>query len=806
MTELPVSADSETYGQSRRQRVWQSLVRRGSRSGLEIAVCLFAVLALATPFRRIEVQGRLGLLLVLSAGCEVAHGFRRSTAAGQSSAWSGGAITLCMGLLLINAPNLAASALLIFLAGWFGLDGLRHLAGARRQPDRNHSRSMALVGGLGNLAVAALLLLVRGPMTAWALAIAAFLRMIGTAANMAQAPVFTARDSGESVIANLNLTDNPELLELANQIAVEETARSAIDRGWIVGFMATLFAIHVGRMGFDRTFLGIFSPGFAVLGDVCVALLLAFVVVMPTSIVFYRLTRGAERRVWSWCLVVPDGRRGRIRKLTRFALISRLRRMIRLSQARYSFRTALSRGLQIGLPLAAVIAATIPVWGMSWYFDTENWASGVWNNWAEERTDTWREAMIEAVLPQEAGKPFRDVFAVTPTGIEPGKDFSFLVIGDTGEGDASQLSLKAQFLEVVRRPDVRFVVISSDVVYPVGAMRDYETKFWLPFMGTTKPVYAIPGNHDWYDALEGFAATFLEPDAARTVMRARVEADLKLASTTDRHIERLIAEAGRLNREYGVPTGFQQGPFFQFQTDRFALFAVDTGVRKRVDEAQLAWFRSALGSARGKLKMAILGHPLYACGEYRARDNDDFAAVHALLRRHDVRIVMAGDTHDLEYYVERRSAAPPVYHFVNGGGGAFLTMGVQLLRDRRFMPSDEWAFYPPTAPLVAKIEAHNAFWKVPLWWWTRELEAWPSAPEWLSAAFDYNVAPFFQSFFEVRVEPSTDRVRLRPWGVHGRLRWSDLQASPGIRPEGIPADDPIEWTFDLPPAPAAETR
>ena len=74
---------------------------------------------------------------------------------------------------------------------------------------------------------------------------------------------------------------------------------------------------------------------------------------------------------------------------------------------------------------------------------------------------------------------------------------------------------------------MRFVVISSDVVYPTGAMKDYETKFWLPFKGVTRPVYAIPGNHDWYDALEGFAATFLQADAARASIQARVEADLK---------------------------------------------------------------------------------------------------------------------------------------------------------------------------------------------------------------------------------------------------------------------------------------
>ena len=65
-------------------------------------------------------------------------------------------------------------------------------------------------------------------------------------------------------------------------------------------------------------------------------------------------------------------------------------------------------------------------------------------------------------------------------------------------------------------------------------MRDYEAKFWLPFKGVTRPVYAIPGNHDWYDALESFAATFLQADAARASIHARVDSDLKV-----RGVERL---------------------------------------------------------------------------------------------------------------------------------------------------------------------------------------------------------------------------------------------------------------------------
>src|SRR4029078_11861086 len=91
-------------------------------------------------------------------------------------------------------------------------------------------------------------------------------------------------------------------------------------------------------------------------------------------------------------------------------------------------------------------------------------------------------------------------------------DFSFVVIGDTGEGDASQHALRDQLLTVAGQEDVRFVVISSDVVYPNGSMIDYETNFCLPFKGVTKPVYAIPGNHDWYDAIEAFNVTLLGPD------------------------------------------------------------------------------------------------------------------------------------------------------------------------------------------------------------------------------------------------------------------------------------------------------
>lgn len=764
---------------------------------IAMLVVLLGGLALVTPLFRAEVQGRVGVLLILAAMLEIAHGFRRATVAAQRAAWGSGAITLGMGVLLIHAPYVAASALVYFLAAWFALDGLRYLGGAGRRGRQKWTALAWTLEGVGNLVVAGLLCTIRGPSLAWTIALAGTLRILGTASNIVLAPVLTAEDSGETAVNRLGLPEQPELEAIAHRIAQEEAARSVIDWGWILGFIATLFAIHLGRMGLDRTFLGIVSPGVAVFGDLMIALLLAFVVVIPVSMGYRRLTRGLERQAWAWCLAVPETDQGWLRRTVRAGLRRRLRRSIRLWQARFSLRTALSRGLQIGLPLAAIIAATVPVWGMSWYFDTENWAAGIWNSWAEERADVWREAMVRAVWAQESVPDPAQAFAVHPPGIAPGADFSFVVIGDTGEGDASQHALRAQLLEVVRRPEVKFVVLSSDVVYPTGALKDYEANFWLPFMGTTKPVYAIPGNHDWYDALEGFVATFLEPDAARAALRARVAVDAGITSTTEARIEEYLGTAARLQQEYGVPTRLQQAPFFQFQTDRFALVAVDTGVARRVDPLQLDWLRAALESARGKTKMAILGHPLYAGGHYMAEGNPEFAALHSLLRAHDVAIVMAGDTHDLECYREPGAAGrPATLHVVNGGGGAYLSFGTALAWPATPATTD-WAFYPSKALVVEKIEATTPSWKWPAWWWTKNLGAWPSSPEWLSAAFDVNAAPYYQSFLEVRVEPARGVIRLVPYGVHGRLRWNDLEASPEALPAPARRDAPVEWVVPM---------
>ncbi|HEX4592197.1 MAG TPA: metallophosphoesterase, partial [Gemmataceae bacterium] len=497
-----------------------------------------------------------------------------------------------------------------------------------------------------------------------------------------------------------------------------------------------------------------------------------------------------------------------------------------MGRVRRSPRAALNWGLQVGLPATAILVAVNPIWGFSWFFNSESWTTGIWDRWAEARADTWREKMIEAVCEQYQGTnvPADRLFAVEPEGVTGTADFSFLVLGDTGEGGAAQHSLRDQYLFLGQRPDVKFLVISSDVIYPAGAMQDYEPNFYLPFKGFTKPIYAIPGNHDWYDALEAFAANFLEPYAARASMRARMEADGRWTTTTPKQIEAKIEEAGRLRREYGTSIGSQRGPFFELQTERFALIAVDTGVVRGVDTEQWAWLKAALDRARGKFVMAILGHPLYAGGRYQGghdepfagewagqgdafefagnrlgSDSAPFAAIHRLLREHHVEVVMAGDTHYFEHYRETYEAAGvtrTMYHFVNGGGGAYMSIGTPFDWPARPAVPD-CAFYPRRDFLIEKLDRETPAWKKPLWWWEKHLSAWPLTAESMAAAFRYDRAPYLQSFVEVRVENSKAQVRLIPHGANGPLRWRDMETFGTVRPNGKTEEDPAEFIVPI---------
>jgi len=48
----------------------------------------------------------------------------------------------------------------------------------------------------------------------------------------------------------------------------------------------------------------------------------------------------------------------------------------------------------------------------------------------------------------------------------------------------------------------------------------------------------------------------------------------------------MISEAALLRQLYGLQCGAQRGPFFEIQTDRFALIAIDIGILRDIDSQQ----------------------------------------------------------------------------------------------------------------------------------------------------------------------------------------------------------------------------
>ncbi|HSD51156.1 MAG TPA: metallophosphoesterase [Candidatus Methylomirabilis sp.] len=786
---------------------WVALRRIGG-----VLALVGGVLAMLAPFFSGEwAIALLGLLLVGLGIVKAGQAFSSPGGTVRFSAFLPANLAILAGLLLFARPMFVLSGLLTVIALLLIADGLsRAIAAFRERTGR--ARRWSLADGLVIVLLGLLVWYQRSELGIVAIGLILGLYILSSGWAMLLAP---ADDLGEAALAEppdthpdarLGLQPHEEFRRLRAAVEAAEPARNRRDIYWVLMLAFVFFAIHVGRMGTDWTWLSLVSPFIAVLGDLAACLLLAGLVMVPLFLSWRRVTRPIERSAWRERLE-RDGDTETWKPVEwamRHWLDRRLRLALRLRAARASVGEALWAGLKLGLPVVAVFVAINPIWGFTWYFNTENWASGFWDKVVEIRVDRWRERMTQAIEARYLGQGSRGVsattiYSVTPDGVTDAANFSFLVIGDPGEGDPSQYSLQDTYLEVGRRPDVKFLVISSDVIYPAGEMRDYEFNFYLPFKGFTKPIYAIPGNHDYYDGLDGFLANFLEPAAAREAIRARVATDFGLSGTTETVITDSLGQAQRLRALYRVRTGLQRGPYFEMHTRGFSLIAVDTGILKRIDKRQMTWLEAALQRARGNFRMVLLGHPLYAGGVYQGATNPPFAAIHRLLTEHEVELVMAGDTHDFEYYREEytgKSGPLLMHHFVNGGGGAYLSIGTALAWPAK-PPVPDWAFYPRTDSLTTKLDVETPTWKRPIWLWIKNLGAWPASVEALSAFFDFNHAPFFQSFMEVRVEGSRGRVRLILHGVNGPLPWRDLQVGGAVVPVGQGMDDPVEFVIPM---------
>ena len=286
---------------------------------------------------------------------------------------------------------------------------------------------------------------------------------------------------------------------------------------------------------------------------------------------------------------------------SRLWLTRRLRFSIRLRQTRYSVRTALEPRPADRPAARGGHRGHRPVWGMSWYFDTENWAAGVWNSWAEQRTDTWREAMVRG---GRGGTP-------AATGADVRRRRRRATAAATSRSSSSATPARATPRSTScatrspggRRPRSGSSSSRRTSCIPTGSMRDYEANFWLPFKGFDKPVYAIPGNHDWYDALEASRPPSSTPRPPR-VRHARAGRGRQPADEHDRRPHRGADRRGR-----AAPTRVRRadrvsaGAVLPDPDRSLRALAVDTGVLGASIRRSSRGSRAALEQSRGKFTM-----------------------------------------------------------------------------------------------------------------------------------------------------------------------------------------------------------
>ncbi|MFF4315513.1 metallophosphoesterase family protein [Streptomyces sp. NPDC001507] len=251
--------------------------------------------------------------------------------------------------------------------------------------------------------------------------------------------------------------------------------------------------------------------------------------------------------------------------------------------------------------------------------------------------------------------------------------FSFMVIGDTGEGDDSQYAVVPGFLQASQ--DTDFAVIASDVIYPVGATDDYGTKFFRPYRDYPAPIYAIPGNHDWYEDLGAFMRVFCDDTPAlpaepgpRPLTRAWWRALLwHRPRPAD---EQLLADARKL-RGRQEQTAVQPGPYWAIDAGPVRIVGIDTGLLGTIDAEQGAWLREVSRGPRPKI--LVTGSPLYVDGEHHPCAIEGGGTVDDIVRdpAHHYVAAIGGDIHNYQRYPVD-VAGRTIQYVVAGGGGAFM--------------------------------------------------------------------------------------------------------------------------------------
>lgn len=253
-----------------------------------------------------------------------------------------------------------------------------------------------------------------------------------------------------------------------------------------------------------------------------------------------------------------------------------------------------------------------------------------------------------------------------------GDSYSCLVAGDTGEGDHSQYAVVPGLLAAGE--GTSFFVVMSDVIYPIGNVNEYQEKFFRPYKDYQAPIYALPGNHDWYDGLGGFMQHFagagpLPPRPHGTGLRERLRDRLWRTPSV---LGETTLDDCRALRPADVQHGHVPGPYWTIDTGPVRFVGIDTGIKGDLDGDQGDWLKRV--SAGGKPKILLTGKPLYVDNAHHPGtiSGRDFTVDDVVRDPANTYVAaIGGDIHNYQRYPVPVGGRT-IQYIVAGGGGAFM--------------------------------------------------------------------------------------------------------------------------------------
>ena len=237
---------------------------------------------------------------------------------------------------------------------------------------------------------------------------------------------------------------------------------------------------------------------------------------------------------------------------------------------------------------------------------------------------------------------------------QPG-EFWFDYVSDVGDGWNSTYAIA----DAIARPTLelehagsrettqagRVLVFGGDEVYPYPSRSEYEARTEGPyacaFAGRARPdVFAIPGNHDWYDSLVAFSRIFCRPERGFAGCRTR-----------------------------------QTRSYFALKLPaNWWLLAIDLQLGADLDEPQVRYFQDVAARMDDAARLIFcVPEPRWILEDAYPRHSsyEELSGTHFLEERVFKRKAQVFLTGDLHFY-KRHSNSQGVHKITSGGGGGFL--------------------------------------------------------------------------------------------------------------------------------------